>query len=180
VKTSSERFSGLSLSDADKIKLGALKAGGNKMTARRWRRVRILELLDQGLSARAAAQAAGCYPREVTRVGKRYVARGLEAALTDETRPKPPKKFDSVQVAAIVAMVCGPVPKGCARWSTALIAKEAVRRGIVKSIGRETVRTMLADHGLKPWREKNVVRPGDQRRVRRPDGRCPRSLRAAA
>ena len=180
MKTSSERFSGLSLSDTDKAKLGELKAGGNKMTARRWRRIRILELLDQGLSARAAAQAAGCYPREVARVGKRYVARGLEAALTDEPRPKSPKKFDSVQVAAIVAMVCGPAPEGYARWSTGLIAKEAARRGIVKSIGRETIRTMLADHGLKPWREKNVVRAGDRRRIRRPDGRCPRGLRAAA
>src|SRR5712664_3436325 len=38
------------------------------------------------------------------------------------------------------------------------------------TLGRETARVALADHGLKPWREKNVVRAGNQQRVHRPHG----------
>ena len=39
-----------------------------------------------------------------------------------------------------------------------LLAEEVVRRGYVERVGRETVRIVLQHHGLKPWREKNVVR----------------------
>jgi hypothetical protein len=133
------------------------------MTARQWRRARVLQLLDQGLSVRATAMLVEQYPLEVSRVGKRYVARGLEAALSEEPRPKPPKSMDSTQEAAVVAMVSGPAPTGNARWTTRLIAEEAVRRGIVDKVGREKIRVVLASHDLKPWREKNVVRAGDQR-----------------
>jgi putative transposase len=94
----------------------------------------------------------------------------LEAALSDDPRPKPPRLLDSAQEAAIVAMVCGPAPEGQARWTTQLIAEEAVRRGVVPKIGRETIRLVLADHDLKPWREENVVRARHRRRVRDADG----------
>jgi hypothetical protein len=33
-----------------------------------------------------------------------------------------------------------------------------VRRKIVPSIGRETIRMLLESHDLKPWREKVVSR----------------------
>jgi transposase len=133
-----------------------------RLTARRWRRVRVLLLLDEGLSVRKTAQAVGGYPREISRVGKRYVERGLQAALTDEPRPKPPRVLDSAQEAALVAMVCGPPPEGRARWTVRLIAEEAVRREIASRVGRETIRLVLANHDLKPWREKNVVRSRNQ------------------
>ena len=131
------------------------------MSPRTWRRIRTLELLDTGLSVRATAPAVGGYPREVSRVGKRYLELGLERALVDEKRPSPEQKLDSTQQAAVVAMVCGPAPDGFARWTVRRTAEEAQRRGIVASVGRETIRVLLATHDLKPWREKNVVRPGD-------------------
>ena len=58
-----------------------------------------------------------------------------------------------------VAMVCAPPPTGYARWTIRVTTEEAKRRGIVADVGRETVRQVLAHHELKPWREKNVVRP---------------------
>ncbi|UJR83697.1 Hypothetical protein I5071_57680 [Sandaracinus amylolyticus] len=79
--------------------------------------------------------------------------------MSDDPRPYPERKLDSAQEAAIVAMVCGPPPEGHARWTVRLIAEQVVKRGVVDEIGRETVRVTLASHGLKPWREKNVVRP---------------------
>jgi transposase len=156
----SPRFKGLKLTDEHRKHLLSRHAGGERMTARVWRRIRVLLLLDQGNSVRATAQAVGAYPREISRVGKRYLQGGLEKALTEDARPKPPRRLDSAQEAAVVAMVCGPAPAGQAKWTTRLIAQEAVHRGIVSKIGRETIRVVLANHDLKPWREKNVVRPG--------------------
>jgi hypothetical protein len=82
----------------------------------------------------------------------------LDAALTDDPRPKPEKMLDAHKQAAIVAMVCGPPPPGHARWTIVLTALEAQRRGLVPKVGRETIRRLFVSHELKPWREKNVVR----------------------
>ena len=125
--------------------------------------MRMLQMLDGGHNLTETASALGTYPREVRRVGWRYLQRGLDAALVDEPRPKPPKRLDSMQEAAVVAMVCGPPPDGHARWSVVLATVEAKRRGIAKQVGRETIRRVLADHELKPWREKNVVRAPTRR-----------------
>lgn len=169
-KAKAPRFAGLTLSAVDRRALQRMQSGGNRLAARTWRRVRTLLLLDEGYSATATAAAVGGYKREALRVGKRYLAGGLEHALVDDERPKQPRMLDSTQLAAIVAMVCGPAPEGRARWTVRLVAEEVVRRGIVDAIGREAVRIVLAEHDLKPWREKNVVRPKDRRRVRRSDG----------
>ncbi len=147
------------------------------MRERLWRRVRVLELLDAGFSVRATALAVGGYPREVSRVGKRYVERGLKAALTDEPRGAPERKLDSTQEAAVIAMVCGPPPVGRARWTIRLIAEHVVKTGIASDVGRETVRMVLASHELKPWREKNVVRAANRRGVHRSNGRRSSSVR---
>jgi transposase len=172
-----KRFTGLKLTAKDRVELRTRKGKGQQMSARTWRRIRILELLDDGLSVRATAKAVGSYPREISRVGKRYVARGLHAALTDEARGKPDKKLDSTQEAAIVAMICGPPPDGRARWTVRLATEHVVKRGIAARIGRETIRIVLATHDLKPWREKNVVRTADRSRVHRPNGRRSPRLR---
>lgn len=174
-----KRFAGLKLSQKDRTALAAMQRKG-KLSARTWRRIRILVLLDEGLSVRAAAKAAGTFPRETSRVGKRYVARGLQAALTDEPRGKPEPLLDSVQQAAVVAMVCGPAPDGRARWTVRLVAEHAVRRGITPKVGRETIRVILATHDLKPWREKNVVRAAPRSRVHRANGGRAAPLRAAS
>jgi putative transposase len=153
------RFRGLTLSDGERQRLSEMQSGGKTMTARLWRRIRVLQLLDEKHSVRATAIAVGQYPREVSRVGKRYVVGGLAHALSDDARPKPERKLDSYQEAAIVALVCGPPPVGRARWTVRLVTEQVRRRGIADEIGRESIRVVLARHELKPWREKNVVRP---------------------
>ena len=52
-------------------------------------------------------------------------------------------------------------------------AEEVVARGIVPKADRETVRVVMSNHALKPWREKNVVRPGDNAGIRGEDGGRP-------
>lgn len=71
----------------------------------------MLELLHEQWTLADVAEAVGTYPREVRRVGWRYLDCGVQAALTDDPRPKPPKLLDTRQQTAIVAMVCGPRPQ---------------------------------------------------------------------
>jgi len=151
------RFPGLSLNAKDRQFLSDQTRAGRSVSARTWKRIRILELLDQQWRLADIAAAVGTYPREVRRVGWRYLERGVQEALTDDPRPRPPKLLDTRQQAAIVAMVCGPPPTGYARWTIRVTTEEAKRRGIVADVGRETVRQALAHHELKPWRKKNVV-----------------------
>jgi hypothetical protein len=132
-----------------------------------------LLMLDQGKTLSATAEALGTYRREVSRVARRYAEGGLDHALGEEPRLNRMNqpKLDSSQEAALVALVCGPPPTGRARWTVRLVAEHAVKRGVVDKIGRETVRVVLAEHELKPWREKNVVRSGAERGVHRAHGR---------
>ena len=155
------RFGGLKLVATDRAALKAKAAGSTRerLSARQWRRIRTLLLLGEGQTVRATALAVGGYPREISRDGKRYLTGGLAHALSDDPRPHPDKKLDSVQEANIVAMVCGPVPSGHARWTIRLVAEHAVKKRIVDGIGRETIRMLFASRGFKPWREKNVVCP---------------------
>jgi hypothetical protein len=147
------------LNAQDRAFLSGLLRAGRPVSARTWKRIRILQLLDRQWSIAEIAVAVGTYPREVRRVGWRYLERTVQDALTDDPRPKPPKLLDTRQQAAIVAMVCGPPPDGYARWTIRVTTEEAKRRGIVADVGRESVRRVLAHHELKPWRKKNVVRP---------------------
>lgn len=167
------RFTGLKLRAGDRAELLKMQRGRKPLTPRRWRRIRVLLLLDGGHSVRATATAVGGYHREVSRVGKRYLQGGLAKALSDEPRPKPAPMLDSTQQAALVALVCGPPPEGRTRWTVRVLAEEASKRGVVDKIGRETVRIVLARHDLKPWREKNVVRAQDRRRLRGAHGGRP-------
>ena len=94
------RFQGLKLTTAEQRTLQAMGEGRARESARTWRRVRTLLLLDDGNSVRATALAVGGYPREVSRVGKRYLDGGIEKALVDDDRPSPPRILDSAQEAA--------------------------------------------------------------------------------
>ena len=152
-----KRFPGLRLTAADQRTLTEKRGGRHCLSERRWRRRRTLELFDQGWNLTQTAAAVGTYPRGVGRVGWRYLERGLAAALSDDPRPKPSKLLDAKQQATIVAMVCGPPPDGHGRWTIVLTAQEARRRGVVGTVGRETIRRLFVSHELKPWRKKNVV-----------------------
>src|SRR5215470_80691 len=108
------RFPGLDLRARDRQFLADQTRDGRAVPARTWKRIRMLELLHEQGSLAEVAKAIGTYPREVRRVGWRYLTQGVHAALTDDPRPKPPKLLDTRQQAAIVAMVCGPPPAGYA------------------------------------------------------------------
>lgn len=146
----------MKLKPKDRLALKKLLAGGIE-AVRVVKRARVLQLLDEGLSANQAAAGVGVTPETARKIGWRYREHGLEVALREMPRPGNPRLLKPRQETRIIAIACSQPPDGFAVWSTALLAEEAIRQGIVPSVSRETIRMVLKRHGLKPWREKNVV-----------------------
>ena len=106
-------------------------------------------------------EAAGTSTSTISRVRSQYIAEGLDEALSEKPRPGAARKLSDRQVQRIIAVACTDPPEGFARWSVRLLTEEVHRRGLVGAgVSRERIRLVLRDHDLKPWREKNVVRPG--------------------
>jgi putative transposase len=126
------------------------------------RRARILELLANGMRQSEVAGATGAGVATVGRTRRRFLEDGLEIALWGYKAPGARPLLDEKQKTRLVALACTTPPEGRAKWTTGLLAQQAVKVGIVASIGRETVRLTLHERGIKPWREKNVVRAGAQ------------------
>jgi transposase len=126
-------------------------------SARVLRRALILRELGQGQTSGQVACHVGVASKTVRSVARRYEEEGLESALYEKPRPGQRRVLDAGQSQRIIALVCGPPPEGRARWSVRLLAQEAVKRKLVRRVGRETIRILLQNHELKPWREKNVV-----------------------
>lgn len=59
-------------------------------------------------------------------------------------------------------MVCADPPDGFARRTVRFIAEKAVKRELVPTIGRGTIRLVLLNHDMKPSREKagSSILPG--------------------
>lgn len=113
--------------------------------------------LTRGVSGPRIAEVIPMSPQAIRKVGHRYKTGGLTRALYDKQRPGAEPLLDDSQKQRIIAMVCSDPPEGYARWTVRLVAEEAVRRKLVPTVGRETIRILLLHHELKPWREKNVV-----------------------
>ena len=121
-------------------------------------RAMALTQLSRGTSAPELAKLVPLTPQAIRRIAHRYRRGGLGSALYERPRPGPTEVLAPAEKQRIVAMACSAPPPGTARWTVRLIAHEAVKRGLVPRVGRETIRVLLQSHDLKPWREKNVVR----------------------
>jgi putative transposase len=158
------------LSVEDQRTLDEVLRGGIQRV-RTVQRALILRQVSQGERCVKVAAQVKVGVNTVYEVCKRYKERGLQGALYDKPRPGAAPLLKARERQEIVAMVCSPAPEGQARWSVRLIAEEAVKRGLVPRVGRETIRVLLQNHDLQPWREKNVVRARVGSGICRADGR---------
>ncbi len=69
------------------------------------------------------------------------------------------RKMDGEQEAHTIALVCSSPPEGYARWSLRLLAERVVQLKIVESVSHETIRQVLAQNELKPWRKQEWCIP---------------------
>ena len=153
----------------DQKELASLLSGGVQQVRVVLRALSLLQLA-KGVSAPQVAQVVPLTPQAIRKIAHRYQDGGLERALYEKERPGAATLLEDSQKQRIIAMVCSDPPAGRARWTVRLVAEEAVKRKLVPKVGRETVRILLLHHDLKPWREKNVVRRGPERGIRRQDG----------
>ena len=149
------------LKPKERIKVKTLLNRGRE-SVRVIKRAHTLELFDRGYTSPKIAEYVGVTAETVRRIGWNYIEGGLERALYDQSRPGKARALDVEEASRIIAMVCSNPPAGRLRWTVRLITEESVKRGIIRSIGRETIRILLKSHDLKPWREKNVVYPRDK------------------
>ena len=133
-----------------------------KESVRVIKRARILQLFDQEYTSPTIAEYVGCTPETVRNIGWKYIRHGLNCALYDAPRPGKKRRLSPKEAQKIIALVCSDPPTGRARWTIELIAEEVIKKKIVETVGRETIRIFLHSHDLKPWREKNVVHPGNK------------------
>jgi len=161
MKSRKKIFGQVRLKPKEKKQLKEMTTKGQH-SARVLNRARVLLLLDRGKGPKEISEVVDCVTATVNRVGRRYLEQGLDQALFEDQRPGPTPLLSDRENQQIIAMVCGPPPEGRARWSTQLIAEEAVKKKICHRVSRETIRILLLSHDLKPWREKNVVRGRDR------------------
>ncbi len=147
----------IELTQKDQKELAKLLRGGIQQVRVVLRALALLQLAN-GASAPRISQVVPLTPQAIRKLGHRYQQGGLELALYEKQRPGATAVLDNSQRQRIIAMVCSDPPEGRARWTVRLVAQEAVKRRLVPRVGRETIRILLLDHDLKPWREKNVVR----------------------
>ena len=154
---------------SDLIRIKQILRGGIEQVRVIFRALALRQLA-QGVTAPRVAEGLPITAKAVRQIAYRYKKGGLDRALFDRQRPGAKALLDNSEKQRIVAMVCGTPPEGRARWTVRLIAEEAVKRKLVPRAGRETIRILLENHDLKPWREKNVVCGGTGPDLPRQDG----------
>ena len=139
----------IQLSPDERDRLTALVCKG-KVAARKRLHAQVLLKADVGAAGagwtdRQIVEALGISERAVQAIRQRCVEEGLEAALDrkKQCRPSRERVLDGAKEAQLVALCCGKVPAGQARWTLRLLADELVRLEIVESVSHETVRLAL-------------------------------------
>jgi hypothetical protein len=118
-------------------------------------RAMALTQLARGISAQRIAEFVPLTPQAIRKVGHRCIGGGLERAVYYKGCPGAASLLEESQKGGIIAMVCSARLEGYARWTVRLVAEQAIKRRLVPRAGRETIRTLLLSHDLKPWRERS-------------------------
>jgi hypothetical protein len=122
------------------------------------KRAEIILLLDTSESGKAVtfkeiSRRLNVSVTTVTNVKRDFfVAKNLKVFLKRKKRDTPPvePKITGEVEARIIALACGEVPAGCARWTVRLIADKSVELQIVDSLSFKSVQRLLKKHNLSP------------------------------
>ena len=106
-------------------------------------RARILVLLDRQHAPAEIAAVPGVGIATVFNIKRRYLAKGLAAALPERPRSGQPCRIDGVARAKITALACSAAPLGHARWTLRLLADKSIELGFCDRISHSTVQEVL-------------------------------------
>jgi putative transposase len=131
------------LKNDERTKLEAMCSSGVNQV-RSLQRAQILLALDKGISDQQIANVMSIERTRIWRTRKRYLEKGLEAALYDQARRGRPIKYGDIAAAEIVALACSNPPAGQRQWSLPLLTQVARRQSqILTDVSQETVRQVL-------------------------------------
>lgn len=157
-----------------------------------FRNARAMLLCDRGPEGQVGwtvaktAEALGVSSRTIEHLKRRFVQRGLAAALRRKPRPRKPRAvtFDGEFEAPLIALACSPAPSGRRRWTVRLLAAQAVELGFVARVSPMTVQRILKKQTassleevlarLKPARRAYSDENQDRARIRPQGGSRPR------
>lgn len=148
------------LSNEERGQLENLVARGRVAKATR-QRAQVLLHADQGQKGpgtvdEAIADLVGVSLSTVHRVRQQCVEEGLEVSLHRKPATnRQYRKLDGRQEAHLVALACSSPPAGRVCWTMQLLADKLVELEIIKSIGREAVRTTLKKTFSSPGAKSN-------------------------
>ena len=115
---------------------------------REFNRAMILTFLNKGMTITEIEELLDVDRTTIWRIKKRFEKSGVEYALFDAERPGQPKKYNTDHEAELVALACGPVPKGRRRWTIRLLVEELKKKKGFETITFKTVRDMLKKTNL--------------------------------
>ena len=95
---------------------------------------------EPGWSGQRIAEALETSHPTVVRTRRQLVEEGLDAALSRKKSSwSPPRTFDGVAEAKLIALACSEPPPGHARWTLKLLEKKVVELGIVEAASDTTI-----------------------------------------
>jgi len=132
----------VNLSEEQRSQLwGLLRRGA--APARVQTRARILLLTDAGVGGHRpegeVSRAVLTSLSTVRRTRRRFLAEGLEDALTEKPRPGAPPKITGEIEAQLVLLACSDPPEGHDSWTLRLLADRMVELGYLDSISHVAV-----------------------------------------
>lgn len=170
-----ERKHSVRLSAEERERLQTLTRNGTS-SAKRIMHARLLLMADQDhpegrYKDAQIAKALGIHVNSVARVRYQFHHKGEKAAIDREARDTPPVPaiVDGALEAQLVAICCAPPPEGRVCWTMSMLADELVKRKLIVSIGRETVRKTLKKTSCNPGGPsgsafRSATCPGSSRR----------------
>jgi transposase len=132
----------VSLTDAERESLLRLTKKGS-VAARKLARAHVLLQADAGATDETIAQALHLGTATVERIRKRFVEGGVDAALSERSRPGGKRKLDGKAEATLIAWSCSTPPDDRKQWTMQLLADKLIELKVVEAISDETVRRVL-------------------------------------
>ena len=145
------------LTKAERATLRTLLSKG-RHSARELMRARVLLKSADGIPQIRIANDEDINRSTVKDIRERFDEGGLDRALYDAPRSGQPPKLDDKAEAHLVALACSDAPEGRDHWTLELLQKQMIKDKQVKTISTVALWHRLNNRGIKPWREKNVVR----------------------
>lgn len=170
-----ERKHSVRLNAEERVRLETLTRNGQS-SAKRIMHARLLLMADQDhpegrYKDAQIAKALGIHVNTVARTRHKYCRQGEKAAIDRAIRATPPTPaiVDGALEAQLVAICCTPAPQGRRCWTMSLLADELIKRKLIVSIGRETVRKTLKKTNCNPGGPSgsafpSATSPGSSRR----------------